>query len=169
MLDKESSDDEFGQGLIVSHKSEGILPGPSLSPLTLAPAGRGRLLESRGHCRENSNTENIRRPRNVFSVGVHPSANIWDHKPRSESDSVSALTSSQRQANNPTVVRSQGLKRLDERASPKGANGNVLNPKHRPLCQNPQRERSSLTVSIAGAEHSTASAVPRSASKGGNQ
>ncbi|TNN69057.1 hypothetical protein EYF80_020760 [Liparis tanakae] len=34
-------------GLIVSHKSEGILPGPSLSPLTLAPAGRGRLLESR--------------------------------------------------------------------------------------------------------------------------
>lgn len=39
------------RGLIVSHKSERNLPGPSLSPLTLAPAGRGRLLDSRGHCR----------------------------------------------------------------------------------------------------------------------
>lgn len=38
------------RGLIVSHKSERNLPGPSLSPLTLAPAGRGRLLDSRGHC-----------------------------------------------------------------------------------------------------------------------
>lgn len=34
------------------------------------------------------------------------------------------------------VVRSQGPWRLDERASPKGANGNVLNLKHQPLCQN---------------------------------
>ena len=50
--------------------------------------------------------------------------------------SLSASTSSQRQVNNSAMVRSQGLWRLDERASPKGVNGNVLNPKHQPLCQN---------------------------------
>ena len=49
---------------------------------------------------------------------------------------LSALTSSQRQVNSPAVVRSQGLRQLDERASPKGANGNVMNLKHQPLCQN---------------------------------
>lgn len=49
---------------------------------------------------------------------------------------LSASTSSQRQVNNLAMARSQGLWRLDERASPKGVNGNVLNLKHQPLCQN---------------------------------
>lgn len=49
---------------------------------------------------------------------------------------LSALTSSARQVNSLYVVRSQGQWRLDKRASPKGANGNVLNLKHQPLCQN---------------------------------
>lgn len=49
---------------------------------------------------------------------------------------LSASTSSQRQVYNLAMARSQGLWRLDERASPKGVNGNVLNLKHQPLCQN---------------------------------
>lgn len=49
---------------------------------------------------------------------------------------LSASTSSQRQVNDSAMARSQGLWRLDERASPKGVNGNVLNLKHQPLCQN---------------------------------
>lgn len=49
---------------------------------------------------------------------------------------ASASTSARQQVNSPAMVRSQGLRRPDERASPKGANGNVLNLKQQPLCQN---------------------------------
>lgn len=46
------------------------------------------------------------------------------------------------------VVTSQELRRLDERASPKGANGNVLNLKQPASLSKPQREKEVREASV---------------------
>lgn len=66
----------------------------------------------------------------IFELRIS-SENRWD----------CLLRHRQRQVNSPAVVTPQALWQLDEKTSPKGANGDVLNLKPQPLCQNPQREK----------------------------